>query len=205
MWANAPVSADASAVAEDRHPQEPGELDDPVAGESVKPSEQFYRRRLLEYFRHTLALARARAGLSIDSGVADKDLYRVVIWAALLSAVAHADEDFCPAEEDQLLQLLQVDKTVPTPDVHLVVRSYREAALDQFDLAWLVREFMKVAAPEEAGRLLDCLFLVAAADGELHEQELAVIREIVARLGFPERAFRSARSRCEVRMKRGWN
>ncbi len=198
LWRD--VAAPAALPSRQRGKGESGE-----GGEQTEPSEEFYRRRLLEYFRHTLALARARASMSMDSGVPDADLYRVVIWAALLSVVAHADADFCPAEEAELLELLRVDEQLPEPDLKVVVDAYRSASLEQFDLAWLVREFSKIASPEEAGRLLDCLFLVAAADGELHQHELAVIREIATRLGFADDVYQAGLSRCESRMQRGWN
>ena len=43
--------------------------------------------------------------------------------------------------------------------------------ITEFDVKVLVKEFNQIASPEESGLLLDCLFLVAAADGKVHPIE----------------------------------
>jgi uncharacterized tellurite resistance protein B-like protein len=166
---------------------------------------QFLQKRLLEYFRGRIALIRARSGLPVEDGVSDRDLYRAVIWAGLLSRVAEADRSFCPAEEQELLQLLSAAGDVPRPDLEVIVRAFREGTLAEVDLGALVREFVQLASAEEGGVLLDCLFLVAAADGELHDAEVDVIRQIAQGAGFPESSFASAWERCRQRMASGWN
>jgi uncharacterized tellurite resistance protein B-like protein len=186
LWAVAPARREG-----------PRRVDEPMA--------RFGRHRLLEYFRGRVALARARSGIAVDSGVSDSDLYRVVVWAGLLSQVAQADREFCPAEERQLLDLLAVTGDVPRPDLEVVVRAYTDGSLLGVDLVTLVREFLQIASPEESGLLLDSLFLVAAADGTLHERELRLIRQIAEGVGFGERSYVAALNRCKRRMAAGWN
>jgi uncharacterized tellurite resistance protein B-like protein len=166
---------------------------------------KFFRRRLLEYFRARLLLARSQAGVATDSGISDRDLYRTIIWAGLLSRVAHADRSFCPAEREQLLQILAAPGGPPRPDVEVVVATFAEESMVDVDLSALVQEFGDLASPEEHELLLECLFMVAAADGKLMESELQTIQQIASDAGFSEAAFLSAFKRCKSRMIDGWN
>lgn len=167
--------------------------------------DRFLQKRLLEYFRGRIAVARARAGLSVRDAVSDPDLYRVVIWAGLLSHVAAADRSLCPAEQDQLLDLLSVTGDIPRPDLEVIASAFSDGSLDGVDLPVLVRELTQTGTAEDAAMLLDGLFLVAAADGKLHDRELRVIHQIAESAGFSENAFHAAHERCKRRMAAGWN
>jgi uncharacterized tellurite resistance protein B-like protein len=166
---------------------------------------QFLQNRLLDYFRGRIALARARAGQSVEDGVTDADLYRAVIWAGLLSEVARVDARLCPAEEDQLLGLLSVAGPVPRPDLEVIVSAFNDGSLVGLDLSMLVREFLKLVSPDDAALMLDGLFLVAAADGKLQDREVTLIRSIAQGAGFPEQTFLAAWERCRRRLAEGWN
>ena len=168
-------------------------------------ADRFLRKRLLEYFRREIIVARAQRGKGIDDVVSDEELYRVVIWAGLLSSVAHADKNFCPNEEEELLRQLAVGGDFPEPDLVVVVKTYREGGLESIDLPLLVREFAQLASMEDAGRLLDCLFLVAAADGTLADVEVKLIKQIAMRLGFSDSTINGALSRGKRRIETGWN
>ncbi len=167
--------------------------------------EQFVQKRLLEHFRGRVALARARAGDAVEDGVPDADLYRAVITAGLLTQVAQVDQGLCPAEEQQLMQLLSVGGKVPRPDLEVIVTAFSDGTLIGLDLGTLVREYSQLASEEESALILDGLFLVAAADGELQEREVHVIRQIAQGAGFAEDSFLAAWERCRRRMADGWN
>jgi uncharacterized tellurite resistance protein B-like protein len=179
------------------------------AGPSLRtappPIDRFLQKRLLEYFRNRIAVARARAGLSVSDVVSDPELYRVVIWAGLLHQVAQADASLCPAERQQLVELLAVGGALPQPDLDVIVSAFSDGSLDGIDLPVLVREFNQTASGEESALLLDGLFLVAAADGSLEERELRIIRQIAQGAGFTEHTFSAALDRCKRRMEAGWN
>lgn len=165
---------------------------------------KFLQKRLLEYFRGRIALSRARSGQPVDDSVSDRDLYRSVVWAGLLSRVAHADARLCPAERDQLLDILAADPSVPRPDLEVLVGAFFDGELADVDLPTLVKEFNRLAG-DDGSSLLDCLFLVAAADGELRDSELEVIRKIAAGVGFGAPAYRRALDRARRRLEAGWN
>lgn len=177
----------------------------PAAGRQRPKVEQFRQRRMLEFFRWRIVRARARAGMPVDNGVADEDLLRVVIWAGLLSRVAHADEDFCPAEKQQLMDILSMAKHIPLPDLEIVVESFAEPSTNELDISLLVQAFNQITSDEEGRFLLDSLFLVAAADGKLKPAEIEVIQEIASGAGFSSRALQAALERCQQRMISGWN
>jgi len=166
---------------------------------------QFLKTRVLDHFHGRLALARARAGLSIDDGIADAELYRAVIWAGLLSEIARADAGLCPAEREQLLDLLAVAGTVPKPDLEVIVAAFSDGSLAGIDLSMLVREFLTMAGADDAAVVLDGLFLVAVADGSLKDREVSLIRAISRGAGFPDQTFVDAWERCRRRLDEGWN
>ena len=145
------------------------------------------------------------SGLPLDDEVSDRDLYRAVIWAGLLSSVAQADDGFCSAEEVQLKKILSRTGDVPAPDLQVIVNAFTDGTLEGINLSLLIHEFMQISSAEESSMLLDALFLVAAADGQLHKNEVAMIRQIAGSMGFAEQTFQLAHDRCVQRMKDGWN
>ncbi|MFH1132235.1 MAG: TerB family tellurite resistance protein [Pseudomonadota bacterium] len=165
----------------------------------------FFQKRFLEFYRGRIAISRAQAGETLEETVSDRDLYRTVIWAGLLGRVAEADNDFCPEEKDQLLDLLTGSSDIPKSDLEIVVNTYSDSGLANLDLSVLVKEFSRLATEDDYGKLLEGLFFVAAADKKLLKEELNVIREIALRAGFSERIFNIAYARCERRLKIGWN
>ena len=58
----------------------------------------------------------------------------------------------------------------------------------------VTREFRQIATPEQRGRLLQCLFAVAAADGTIATEESAEIAAIGEELGFTRPEINSLRS-----------
>jgi uncharacterized tellurite resistance protein B-like protein len=167
--------------------------------------DRFIQQRLLEHFRGRIALTRARAGMAPDDGIADRDLYRVVLWAGLLGRVADADNELRPAEKDQLLDILRgVAGEMPEPDLQVVADASLDGSMSGIELKTLTGELLKLASGE-LGALLDSLFLVAAADGKLLESEAKVIREIAQGAGFDDGAYRASLARCKRRMRVGWN
>jgi len=143
--------------------------------------------------------------MSVEDGISDRDLYRTVIWAGLLNEVLKAEHRDTPMEQQQLIQLLGVTGTVLQPDLQVVLSTFSDGSLIGLDLSLLVREFVQISTPEDSVMLLDGLFLVAAADGELSEREVGTIRQIVRSAGLPERSFNAAWERCRRRMSSGWN
>ncbi|MCB9556377.1 MAG: TerB family tellurite resistance protein [Deltaproteobacteria bacterium] len=176
-----------------------------LTSEQQHLAEGFLRKRLLEYFRRLLTIERARAGNIIEPQISDAELLQIVILAGLLTSVATADNSFCPEEEEELLRLLTATPVLTEPDLRILVKAYRDPSLLDLDLALLVEEFAKTASPDELSGLIDCLFLVAAADGKLMRSELTLIHQIVTRLGFSTTVYNDALERCKQRMISGWN
>jgi uncharacterized tellurite resistance protein B-like protein len=176
-------------------------------GRQQPAAASFFQRRFLEYYRRQITITRAKAGLALDE-VSDRDLYRTVIWAGLLARVAEADKNFCKQEEERLIDYLSVAAVaadVPRPDLAVVVRTYRDTGLASLNLQFLVKEFAQFASKEDFTHMLDGLFMVAAADGKLTDEEIRAVREIALNIGFPEAVFRKALQRCKRRMAEGWN
>jgi len=176
-----------------------------ASGTTLSVVANFFQKRLLEYYRRQIAVKRAKAGLDVSQQIPARDLYRTVIWAALLSRVADADSDFCPAEQSELVNLLKVASDLPEGDLEVVAETYGESGLSNLDLSILVREFSEFASQDDFTRLLEGLFAVAAADGKLLDSEVAVIRQITLRAGFSEHALVDAYQRCRKRMSDGVN
>lgn len=168
--------------------------------------DQFFQQRLLQHFRSRIALARARSGITASGDtIADRDLYHVVIWASLLVRVAEANRSLCPAEKQQLLDILAQASHLPRPDLEVITDACFDDSLAEINLNMLVRAFVSISSTDESSLLLDCMFLVAAADGKLEDTEVNVIRDVSRSAGFTEQAFQTSLSRCQRRLEAGWN
>ena len=107
-------------------------------------------------------------------------------FAYLLSRVAAADEDISEPETRTMIGLVEREGRLPRSQAALVV----EIAKNQNELfrgtedALITREFKELSTVEERRNLLDCLFVVSAADSSASRAENVQMQRIAAELGF---------------------
>jgi uncharacterized tellurite resistance protein B-like protein len=116
-------------------------------------------------------------------------------FAYVLSRVASADLHTSEVEVQKMVEIMEGVGHLSEPQATLVV----EIAKTQNRLFGgtedflVTREFREIASDLQRRELLDCLFAVAAADGEISAEEEAQIREIATELGFEHAEYVTAR------------
>jgi len=118
-------------------------------------------------------------------------------FAYVLARVAHADLEIDASETQKMQQILQQVGRLPEDQAVLAVEIAKSQAriLGGTENYVVTREFRRVSSPEQRGRLLECLYAVAAADGSISSVEAQEIQSIAEELGFTRDEANALRSR----------
>jgi uncharacterized tellurite resistance protein B-like protein len=118
---------------------------------------------------------------------------------ALLLEIAHADDVFAPEERERIVRAMREDLGVPAADVAEVVRlaeQERRESVDLYQFTKLVgTEFSRV----ERLRLVEVIWGVVYADGELSAVENQLARRIAELLGFQHPEVQAVREKVKAR------
>ncbi len=125
-----------------------------------------------------------------------KRAHYLAAFAFLLGRAAHADLHVSGDEIREMETILTRLGHLPEEQARIVVEivrhEHRERGSTQnFQVA---REFRRLASRDERRELLECLFAVAAADGEISGVEEQRVRQVAEELGFSPREFIEVRS-----------
>lgn len=118
-------------------------------------------------------------------------------FAYVLARVANADLDVDPTEVEAMERSVSGLADLSPAEAALVVQIAVSQArlLGGTENYVVTREFRNVSSKEQRGRLLECLFAVAAADGTISGSESSEIAAIGEELGFTRAEVNSLRSR----------
>ncbi|MGB7218918.1 MAG: TerB family tellurite resistance protein [Vicinamibacterales bacterium] len=116
-------------------------------------------------------------------------------FAYVLSRVAAADLDVSHMEVDKMAEIVERVGRLSEAQAVLVVQIARNqnrlfGGTEDF---LVTREFREIATDEQRSELFDCLFAVAAADGEISAEEEGQIRQIASELGISHADYVRAR------------
>jgi len=118
---------------------------------------------------------------------------------ALLLEIAHADDVFAPEERERIARAVREDLGVPAADVAEVVRlaeQERRESVDLYQFTKLVgEEFSRV----ERLRLVEVIWGVVYADGELSAVENQLARRIAELLGFQHPEVQAVREKVKAK------
>jgi uncharacterized tellurite resistance protein B-like protein len=117
-------------------------------------------------------------------------------FAYVLARVAHADLEIDGDETREMERIATSLADLSEAEAVLVVQIAKSQAklLGATENYVVTREFRKHATDEQRGKLLQCLFAVAAADGTISAEESAEIAAIGEELGFTRPEINSLRS-----------
>jgi uncharacterized tellurite resistance protein B-like protein len=117
-------------------------------------------------------------------------------FAYVLARVAHADLEIDDDETREMERIATSLAELSQAEAALVVEIAKSQArlLGETENYVVTREFRKHATDEQRGKLLQCLFAVAAADGTISAEESAEIATIGEELGFSRPEINSLRS-----------
>lgn len=117
-------------------------------------------------------------------------------FAYVLARVAHADLKIDDDETREMQRIATSLADLSEAEATLVVEIAKSQAklLGATENYVVTREFRKLATDAQRGKLLQCLFAVAAADGTISAEESAEIAVIGEELGFSRPEINSLRS-----------
>lgn len=124
---------------------------------------------------------------------------RAILFGSILYRVAFADGKVDDVELDRIQDLLTSDSGFDEDEALCVVRTIRERPAEDLERQHLCADLNRVAEMETRIKLLECLFRVAAVDGQMEESELREIRLIANYLWIDARDFHSIRAKAQAR------
>lgn len=105
--------------------------------------------------------------------VDDKIALGVLLWV-----VAEADDKFLPEEQQAIQGVLQKYGGIPENQIPVVLKSIEKAAKERIDLHTFTQEVSQDLPYPLKMEIIENLFRVACADGELAHEEEEMIRKI---------------------------
>ena len=116
---------------------------------------------------------------------------------ALLLEIAHADDVFAPEERERIQRAVREDLGVPAPDVNEVVRLAEEERRESVDLYQFTKLVAERFSREQRLRLIEVIWGVVYADGELSAVENQLARRIAELLGFQHPEVQAVREKVK--------
>ncbi|HTR03070.1 MAG TPA: TerB family tellurite resistance protein [Thermoanaerobaculia bacterium] len=116
---------------------------------------------------------------------------------ALLLEIAHADDVFAPEERERILRAVREDLGVPAEDVEEVVRLAEEERRESVDLYQFTKLVGENFTRAQRLRLLEVIWGVVYADGQLTAVENQLARRIAELLGFQHPEVQAVREKVK--------
>jgi uncharacterized tellurite resistance protein B-like protein len=116
---------------------------------------------------------------------------------ALLLEIAHADDVFSPEERERILRAVREDLAVPAEDVDEVVRLAEEERRESVDLYQFTRLVGEKFTRAQRLRLVEVIWGVVYADGQLTAVENQLARRIAELLGFQHPEVQAVREKVK--------
>jgi uncharacterized tellurite resistance protein B-like protein len=117
---------------------------------------------------------------------------------ALLLEIAHADDVFAPEERDRIVRAVREDLGVPAADVAEVVRLAEEERRESVDLYQFTKLVGEKFSRDQRLRLVEVIWGVVYADGELSAVENQLARRIAELLGFQHPEVQAVREKVKT-------
>lgn len=141
------------------------------------------------------------AGTGEASGTARHSFEeRQLAAAALLVEAASMDSDFDPSERAKIGQLLRDRFGLAAADADELVAEAERAAGESVQWQGFTRAVNDGFAPEDRIQVIEMLWEVAYADGQLHDYEASLLRRITGLLYVSDRESGEARKRVLARL-----
>ena len=125
----------------------------------------------------------------ISTNLPEERLYFICLVGTLMAAIAHVDDHFDPTEKKALNRCLTDQFSLKGKELTLLFEVVEEQACQGFDFYEVVSELNRVSSYNDRFHLMECLFEVAIADGEMVHGEAEEIRRITKALRIPHKTF----------------
>jgi DnaJ like chaperone protein len=130
----------------------------------------------------------------------DRSFLFVLNLVGLMTVVARADGSL-DNREVRAMRLFFEGLGFHGEDLNTIRQLMKEAVSADLNLLAICREYERISTYEERLLMLRALYLVAAADGQLHENERSVIDRVVNHMGIGHADHRSIRSEFDRRRR----
>jgi uncharacterized tellurite resistance protein B-like protein len=151
--------------------------------------EKYFKRRVLKKIELKSKHSK------IPTNLSEEKLYLLCLIGTLMATIAHVDEQFDPAEKKALKHCLAEQFSLKGKELALLFEVVEEQARQGFDFHEVVTEMNRVASFNDRIHLMECLFEVSIADGEMAHEEVEEVRRITKALRIPHKTF----IECKVR------
>jgi uncharacterized tellurite resistance protein B-like protein len=151
--------------------------------------EKYFKRRVLKKIELKSSHSK------IPTNLSEEKLYFICLIGTLMATIAHVDEHFDPAEKKVLKRCLTDQFSLKGNELTLLLQVVEEQAHQGFDFHEVVTEINRIASYNDRIHLMECLFEVSIADGEMVHDEAEEIRRITKALRIPHKTF----IECKVR------
>jgi uncharacterized tellurite resistance protein B-like protein len=131
--------------------------------------EEFLKNKVYYEVRRRLDLIHS------DITVPDQELRKLSLVGGMMAQVARVDQIILENETDKITSLLEAGWGLSREAATFVMMCAIAEVSRDFDYLRMTREFMKLTTPAERNKLLEILFTVANADGQVSEEELSEI------------------------------
>ncbi len=145
--------------------------------------EKYFKRRVLK------KIELKSAHFKIPTNLPDERLYFICLVGTLMAAVAHVDDHFDPAEKKALKRCLTSQFSLKGKELTLLFEVVEEQARQGFDFHEVATELNRVASYNDRIHLMECLFEISIADGEMVHEEAEEVRRITKALRIPHKTF----------------
>ncbi len=117
---------------------------------------------------------------------------------ALLLEIAHADDVFAPEERERIVRAVREDLGVPPDDVNEVVRLAEEERRESVDLYQFTKLVGEKFTRAQRLRLVEVIWGVVYADGQMSAVENQLARRIAELLGFQHPEVQAVREKVKL-------
>lgn len=120
-----------------------------------------------------------------------------VATAALLIEVMRMDGSIDQVERDAVMKAVRDKFGLEPADAEAVIRLAEAEAASATDFHQFTSQINRHFGAEQRARVIECMWLVAYADGRLDAHEQHLIRKIAALLHVPDSAYIAAKMRAK--------
>ena len=151
--------------------------------------EKYFKRRVLK----KIELKSSHSGIA--SQLPQEKLYFLCLVGTLLASIAHVDNHLDPSEKKALKACLAKQFELKVKELSMLFEVVEEQGREGFDFHEVVTEINRLTSYNDRLRFMDCLFEIAAADGEMAHEETEEIRRITKAMRIPHNIFIQAKVR----------
>jgi uncharacterized tellurite resistance protein B-like protein len=129
----------------------------------------------------------------VEAGISEAELHKLSTVTGLMARVSRTDPSSSEAEHAAIAQALRAYWPISVEVARIAAAATLSGVSLDVDPLRLAQELLDITTEEERGRLLDVLFMVAAADGFVSQAELNEIGSIASFLYVPRQDFINAK------------